>query len=330
MATTAGETRVWFDGIAAPVVYSIKGQVGAVVPYEVGQRTTTEVAVEYRGVRSAPVTLAVVESAPALFTLDSSGHGQAAMLNETGCCNSVRNPAARGSVVALYATGEGQTDPPGTTGLFSAYAKTSEYPAPRQTVRVTVGGVPAEILFAGEAPHTVAGLLQVNFRIPANAPLGDAVPLVLSVGGSRSRDDVTMAVRSAVQRILILDQEGAGREWLRKVLVGAGYEVIVARGAQAREHPVDLIICGLTVPERERMETVAAMVAGRPKLKIIAAAAAAGGPEELRSADLLGAQAIFTKAMSAKAVVERVRELLRSRPVPYVAWDVVARFPLQR
>ena len=129
-----------------------------------------------------------IPAAPALFTLDSSGKGQATMLNETGCCNSVRNPAARGSIAVLYATGEGQTTPPGITGSVSAFAKVALYPTPRARVRVTVGGQLAAIVYAGEAPHAVAGLLQVNFRVPANAPLGDAVPVHLIVGDFRSPD----------------------------------------------------------------------------------------------------------------------------------------------
>lgn len=334
MATLVGETRVWFDDIAAPVVYSIKGQVGAVVPYEIANRNTTRVEVEYRGSRSLPVTLPVLASAPALFTLDSTGRGQAAMLNETGCCNSTRNPAVRGSVVALYATGEGQTDPASTTGRFSAYEKTSDYPAPRQKVRVTLGGVPAEIIFVGEAPHTVAGLLQVNFRIPANAPLGDAMPLVLTVGDARSPEGVTMAVRSAVRRILLVDPLAATRDRWRKMLTGAGYEVIAARNrAEARAHgneqPIDMIVCSLSLPEDERMEMTAAMRVGRPRLKIVATTAALD-TEALRSADLLGAQAVLTNTMPSKLVLDRVRELLRSRPVPYVAADVLKPFPLKR
>src|ERR1035441_214986 len=86
-ATMLGETRVWFDGIAAPMVYSVTGQVSAVVPYAVAGRKTTQVVVEYQGVRSPAEELAVAPSAPALFTLDSTGKGQAGMLNEKGCCN---------------------------------------------------------------------------------------------------------------------------------------------------------------------------------------------------------------------------------------------------
>lgn len=323
VASVLGETRVWFDGIAAPINYSVRGQVGAVVPYEVSNQETTKVVVEYKGMRSPPVTLSVVHTAPALFTLDSSGRGQAAMLNETGCCNSARNPAARGSVAALYATGDGQTSPAGITGSVSMYARVADYPAPRRKVRVTVGGAPAEIVWAGEAPHTVAGLLQVNFRVPAKSPAGDAIPIVLTVGESRSADGVTMAVRSAVKRILVIDNDTATRSWLRKVLLEAGYAVLTAQTgaqaqAQAREHPVDMVISSLSIPEAERLEMIDRMRVDRPLLKIVAIARALDA-ETLRSADLFGCQAVFTKPMTAKSVLPRVQELLRSRPVPYVA-----------
>jgi uncharacterized protein (TIGR03437 family) len=331
--TLLGETRVLFDGIAAPMVYSVRGQAGAVVPYEIAGRATTEVVVEYRGVRSAAVTLPVVASAPALFTLDSSGHGQAAMLNETGCCNSVRNPAARGSIAVLYATGEGQTSPHGVTGRVSAFDRTADYPSPRLPVRVTVGGEAAEIIFAGEAPHAVAGLLQVNFRVPKNSPLGDAVPLVLTVGDSRSPDGVTMAVRSAVHRVVVMESDPAARAWFRRVLTQAGYEVLVARNgadafAQAKRHPVDLVIAGL--PGSEKVGTIDALRAERPQVKVVGTAASLDAAT-LRAADLLGAQAVFTKPVRSQAVLKRVRELLRSRPTPYVADEnAPTLFPLLR
>ena len=130
VATSIGETRILFDGIPAPVFYAISGRIAAVVPYEVVNRTRTRVSVEYKGVRSPEVTLPVVESLPALFTLDSSGRGQAAMLNQIGCCNSPRNPAARGTIVSLYSTGEGETVPHGIDGNVSAYARVADRSSP--------------------------------------------------------------------------------------------------------------------------------------------------------------------------------------------------------
>src|SRR5579863_6386767 len=150
VTTMLSDTRVWFDGFAAPLAYSALGDVMAVVPYEIWGRTKTEAVVEYQGKRSPPVTLDVVESAPALFTLDASGKGQAAMLNETGCCNSVRNPATRGTVATLWATGEGWSSHPPAPGGFLAFTRKllgfgrPDLPA-ATPVKVTVGGMPAEI-----------------------------------------------------------------------------------------------------------------------------------------------------------------------------------------
>ena len=222
-----------FDNVAAPVVYSVKGQVEAVVPYEVSHRRSTQVAIEYEGKRSRPVSLPIVDSAPALFTLDSSGKGQAAMLNETGCCNSVRNPATRGTIASLYATGEGRPRQP---------------PPFVFPVKVTVGGVPAEILYANNV-----GELVVNFRVPLNAPTGGAVPLVLTVGESRSTDGVTMAVRSSNRGILIVDSAASIRNQAAEILKRAGYEVFTAAGlreagVQAANHPIDLLITALAAP----------------------------------------------------------------------------------
>jgi uncharacterized protein (TIGR03437 family) len=313
------------------MAYSVKGQVGAIVPYGISRKKTTQVVVEYRGVRSPPVTLPVVDSVPALFTLDSSGKGQAAMLNETGCCNSARNPSARGGIAVLYATGTGQTIPRGVDGRVAAHARIADYPAPWLPVRVTVGGKPAEIVYAAAAPHAIAGLLQVNFRVPANAPIGDAVPLVLKVGNSRSPDGVTMAVRSRTQRVLVIDDEPTIRTWLGKVLAGAGYEVLAASGdsealAQASGRPVDLVISNLVGSGQERLETIRALRAERPQLRIVATAGVLNS-DALRAADLLGAQAVLTKPLGSLAVVRRVRELLRSRPVPYVATEEPPKFP---
>src|ERR1017187_7490641 len=233
-ATMLGDTRVWFDGIAAPLAYAVSGQVCAVVPYAVAGWKTTQVVVEYQGVRSPAVELTVVPSAPALFTLDSTGQGQAAMLNEKGCCNSAPNPAVRGAFAALYATGAGQTTPSGIDGAMAAFDRAADYPVPALPVRVMVGGRPAEIQYAGAAPHAVAGLLQVNFRVPADAPTSDAVPLVLMVGDARSPDGVTMAVRSAVERVLVAEPDAVVRGWLTRVLAGAGYDTWRWRGTDGR------------------------------------------------------------------------------------------------
>jgi uncharacterized protein (TIGR03437 family) len=320
VTTELSDTRVWFDGFAAPLAYAANGNVMAVVPYEVAYeitgKKTTEVVVEYQGRRSPPATVNIVPSAPALFTLDSTGKGQAGMLNDTGCCNSPHNPAVRGTVAVLYGTGEGQTNPPGITGSVSFKDRVADYPVPRLPIQVTVGGQRAEIEYAGVAPNAVAGLFQVNFRVPANAPIGDAIPLVVSVGGVRSSSDVTMAVRSQVKRIFVDDPGAVTRDSLQQILTGAGYDVVTARDGR----PVDLIVMSLAIPEQERVETVRLLRDAWPQIAVVALATTpAPGPAALRSADIIGAQAVFTTPISSQSVLRRVDDLLRSRPTPYTA-----------
>lgn len=306
VATLVAETRVLFDGVAAPLASTIRGRIGAVVPYEVAGKRTALLVVEYRGARSQPVAVPVVERAPAVFTADGSGAGQSAMLNETGCCNSPRNPQMRDGIAVLYGTGAGQLAAGGIDGRICSLVRGPLCSKPLLPVGVMVGGVTAEILYAGEAPDTVSGLLQVNFRVPASAPVGDRVPLVLAIGDARSRDGVTMAVRSEKRRVLLLESESAP---VARALKRAGYEV------ETRDEggPFDVAICdvGAGAAVRGLREKYG-------EFKLIAVAVALG-PRSLRAADLMGAQAVLRKPLTAEEVLRRVRNLVQVRPMPYVA-----------
>ena len=189
IATELGETRILFDGVAAPMTYSARGQFGAIVPYAVAGKSTTEVQVEFRGERSNSVSVPVVESSPGLFSLNGSGAGPGAILDERGNINSSVKPAPRGSVVVLYATGEGQTFDPGIDGKLAA----APFPKPILPVSVTIDGLDAEVIYAGAAPGQVAGVMQINVRLPVGASSGE-VPVLLTVGQSQSQTGVTVAV----------------------------------------------------------------------------------------------------------------------------------------
>ena len=95
------------------------GQSSAIVPYAVSGKSTTVLQVEYAGGRSVEVGVPVAPTRPGLFTANSSGLGQGAILNEDGSTNSMTNPAKPGSIVVLYATGKGQTDPAGVDGKLA-------------------------------------------------------------------------------------------------------------------------------------------------------------------------------------------------------------------
>ena len=290
-----GVTRVFFDGIAGPVVYSKSGQLESIVPLTVAKNRATSIVVEYDGVKSLSVRLPVVRSAPAIFTLDATGKGQAAMLNETGCCNSARNPATRGTISNLYATGEGEKVFP---------------------VKVTVGGVPAEITYAGNL-----GVFSVNFRVPLNAPVGSAIPVVLTAGDYSSSPEVTMAVQSQDRAVLVIAQEAAMRAKLSQILEAAGYAVFAAADTQAASalagaHRIDLVISELAQNEGPTLALLDSMRQEHPLLRT-AVIAEDVRPAGLRTADLLGAQAVLTKPLQSGTVVSKVRELLKEQPARY-------------
>jgi len=190
VSTTLAQTRVMFDGIAAPLLYVLNDQVSAIVPYAVGGQTETQVVVEHNGVPSGTLTIPVVASAPGLFTATASGKGQAAALNEDLSKNFASNPAAQGSIVVLYGTGAGQTDPAGVDGALAGKI----LPKPVLPVSATIDGKAARVLYAGAAGGSVAGVIQVNIRLPDGIHSG-AVPVVLRVGDGVSQPGVTLAVQ---------------------------------------------------------------------------------------------------------------------------------------
>ena len=182
------ETQVLFDGRPAPLLSLRPGQANVQVPYETAGQPTTHVQVYHGGALLADLTAAVAPAAPGLFTV-AGGSGAALVSNPDGSANSQSNPAGPGSVVTLFATGEGQTNPAGVDGLASA----NPYPQPVGQLVLRVGGRPAPILFAAEAPGQ-AGVLQLNVQIPAIVASG-AVPLLFSVGAASSQDGVTVWVK---------------------------------------------------------------------------------------------------------------------------------------
>jgi uncharacterized protein (TIGR03437 family) len=190
VTTFLAGTRVLVDGIPSPLIYAQAGQANVVVPHAVSGRSSVQVRIEAQGQTSNALTVPVAQAAPGVFTLDSSGTGQAAVLNQDNSLNSAANPAPRGSIISLFATGTGQTDPPGIDGKPAA----PPLPAPVLSVTVEIAGAIAEILYAGGAPGLVAGVLQANVRIPEHAATGSAVPLVLRSGGAGSQPGVTIAI----------------------------------------------------------------------------------------------------------------------------------------
>ena len=153
--------------------------------------TTAEVVVISDSVRGLPSSVDVAAIAPGMFSASSSGFGQGAVLNQDNSPNSAANPARAGSLIQIFATGLGPTDPP----IATAQSGASKPPFHRTIAMpvVLIGGVPADVLFAGLAPGSV-GLYQINARVPILAPAGSAVSLEIRVGDQNS-NTVTIAVQ---------------------------------------------------------------------------------------------------------------------------------------
>jgi uncharacterized protein (TIGR03437 family) len=196
VATTVAGVQVLFNGVPGPIVYASQNLVSAVAPYELAGSSTASVQVVYNGAGSNALSMPTAAAVPGIFTANSAGSGPGAILNQDNSVNSPANPAPKGSVVQVYATGEGQTNPQGITGAVTtvAAAPAPPTPVPMQAVTATIDGQPATVEFAGEAPGLVSGVLQVNVQVPQNAASGD-LPLAISVGGISSQPGVTVSVR---------------------------------------------------------------------------------------------------------------------------------------
>jgi uncharacterized protein (TIGR03437 family) len=196
LLTTLADTRILFNGIPAPLLYVSKTQSSAIVPYGAADAGRVSVVIEYRGARSDALTLPVAVSRPGVFTVDASGYGQAAVLNADLSVNSGANPAERGSIIVLYLTGEGLTDPVNADGAIIG----ATIPKPRLPVSVSFedpngDGQNAEVLYAGAVRGSVAGLLQVNVRVPTWAGSGSSVAFYVQIGAEPAETGFTVALR---------------------------------------------------------------------------------------------------------------------------------------
>jgi uncharacterized protein (TIGR03437 family) len=114
----------------------------------------------------------VFPSAPGIFV----GPGQATVPFASGI---------RGKTLTLFITGEGEVSPPLPTGASpTAGTPAAGLPKPKLPVSMTIGGVKADIVFIG-IPSGLVGTTQINFTVPAKAPLG-VQPVVVTVGGVAS------------------------------------------------------------------------------------------------------------------------------------------------
>jgi uncharacterized protein (TIGR03437 family) len=156
--------QVEVGGEPVPLYFVSPGQINFLVPPAL---RSSEAVVVRDGIRSAPVAIRSVIYAPGLFTLGGRPDGPVAARHAGGRAVSGLAPAAPGEVIELYGTGQGIRNP---ALLMPEFAPV-----------VRIGGFAAEVLYAGPTPGW-PGLYQVNIRVPAGLPPGEAIPLDLRFG----------------------------------------------------------------------------------------------------------------------------------------------------
>ena len=128
---------------------------------------------------------------PGVFTLNQQGTGPGAILHADDF-QPVNDsaPAQPGEFLLIFCTGFGPVQPEVQSGQIAPtaepLARTVSLPM------VNIAGIAADVTFSGLAPGFV-GLYQVNVQVPENAPTGDAVDVVLTIGGV-TFNTVTIAV----------------------------------------------------------------------------------------------------------------------------------------
>ncbi len=191
--TTLANVQVTFNGYPGPVLYASATQINTIVPYELAGSSNASVEVMFGTARSNQASLAVVSAAPGIFSANASGTGGGAILDLSYQLVSAANPVSVGSIIQVFATGQGQTNPAGVDGLIEPTVL--PLPAPILNAAATIGGIPATIEYVGAAPGLVAGALQVNIVVPPGVTSG-AAPLFISFGGGESSQvNLTVAIK---------------------------------------------------------------------------------------------------------------------------------------
>ena len=168
LPTTMGNVEVVVGGRAAPLYYVSPTQVN----FQVSSRLETPgqalAEIKVGGATVARTQVTTLAGTPGVYV--------AVDLNYRPISAAV--PAERGQPIIIFATGHGELSEAIEDGA----------PAPAATPittktkpRVTIGGVEAEVLFSGLTPG-LAGLWQINAVVPAGAPVGANVPLVVTQG----------------------------------------------------------------------------------------------------------------------------------------------------
>jgi CheY-like chemotaxis protein len=112
--------------------------------------------------------------------------------------------------------------------------------------------------------------------------------------------------------ILVVDDDASVRESVKKVLAGAGYEVVLAAGgleavAHFQSHPANLLLLDLGLPNQNGWETCRHFSEEHPRIPIILMTGQSG---QFKSALSAGAAALMEKPLTADQLLHLIHQLL--------------------
>jgi uncharacterized protein (TIGR03437 family) len=193
-----GGSSVMFEGhTAAPLFFASPNQINMQIPWEVGGGERTSAVFTTATGSSAPVTIPIAEFAPGVFVMNAAGQGAIVISSGevAGAVGSIpgvtAKPTTAGDYLTIYCTGLGNVTNRPATGALALAQPLSQTPT---MPAITLGGVAAtNVLFSGLTPGYV-GLYQINVQVPPGITPGNAVPVVVTMGGFSS-PSVTIAVQ---------------------------------------------------------------------------------------------------------------------------------------
>jgi uncharacterized protein (TIGR03437 family) len=184
VAQSSSTFGVFFNGIAAPILYAADQQINVQVPFEIAGASTVQMQILNKQIVN-PVsetrTVGVVDRQPAIFLTQAAtaspfaGYstcggavvaGQAALaLNADGTVNDCTNPAVAGSMVTVFLNGFGVVAPALGTGLIAGSPAVSLAPS------LDAGPFTGTTVIATKSlPGSITGVAQVQV-VPGGGPV---------------------------------------------------------------------------------------------------------------------------------------------------------------
>ncbi len=206
------ETSVTVGGLSAPVLWISSTQINVQLPFNLPAGDAT-VTVNTRGQAAEAIGVTVSQYAPAVLVDDRKSVG---IFEGADGLITPANPAVPGDTIVAHVVGLGATAPETEAGKptpLNAAPRCLTFP------KVTVGGIPADVLFAGPS-RDLPGIYQVKFVVPrvdtgrqdVLISIGGMIspPVKLPVGARRAPGVLAVTNRTVPQPGALLENVAPG------------------------------------------------------------------------------------------------------------------------